>query len=49
MFDTFQPKVDDSEYASSTTEWKELYGEIEEELPPGMPEPLGKSEHIIFC
>ena len=43
VFDPFQTNVDESVFESGTMEWKELYGDIEEEFPPGMPEELGKS------
>jgi hypothetical protein len=45
VFDPYQSKVDESAFASGTTDWKDFYGDITEELPPGMPEPLGKSAH----
>jgi hypothetical protein len=45
VFDPHQTKVDESAFASGKTDWKDFYGDVEEELPPGMPEPLGKSAH----
>ena len=36
VFDPFQPKVDESSFASGMTDWKEFYGYIKEEVPPGM-------------
>ena len=45
VFDPSQPKIDESVFASGKTDWKDFYEDIEEELPPGMPEPLGKSAH----
>ena len=45
-FDPFQPKVDASAFTSGTTDWKDFYGCIKEEISPGMPEPLGKIAHI---
>ena len=43
LFGLFIPKFDESLFSSGMTAWKDFYGYIEEELPPGMPEPLGKS------
>ena len=48
MFNPFQPKVDDSSFAARTADWKYFYGNIEEDITPGMPEPLGKSAHKTF-
>jgi hypothetical protein len=49
VFDPSHPKVDESVFASGTTDWKDFYGDIEEKLPPGMPEPLGKKyAHNMF-
>ena len=45
VFDPFQLKVGESAFASGKTDWKDFYGDITEELPPGMPEALGKSVH----
>ena len=45
VFDLFQPKVDDSVFVSGTTDCKYFYGETKEELPPEMPDPLGKNSH----
>ena len=41
----FQSKVDESAFASGTIYWKGFYGNIEEDLPTGMPDPLVKSAH----
>ena len=48
VFDPFQPKVDDSSFAARTADWKYFYGNIEEDITPGMPEPLCKSAHKTF-
>ena len=40
LFDTFQPKVDESAFASGATYWKDFYGDIKEDIPPGIPYPL---------
>ena len=40
--------VDESVFASGTTGCKDLYGYIKEELPPGIPDPLGKNAHTTF-
>ena len=45
IFDIFQKNVDESVFVSGTTDCKDLYGHIKEELPPGIPEPLGKNSH----
>jgi hypothetical protein len=51
----FDPKtlmVDESAF-NNGADWKEFYGEVQEELPPKMPKPRGQScstpdpEHII--
>ena len=42
VFDSFQPKVDESAFILGTTDWKDFYGDIDEELPQGIPDPLGK-------
>ena len=50
VFDPFHPKVDESVFASGTTDWKVFNGDIEEKLPPGMPEPLVKKyTQKMFC
>ena len=46
FFDPFQTEVDERDFASEMTDWKEFYGNIKEELPPGMPEPMGKNSHM---
>ena len=46
-FDPFQPKIYESSFASVMTDWKGLYGYIEEGLPPGMPGPLHKNAHTL--
>ena len=45
LFDPFQPKVDESAFASGVTDWKEYYGDIKEDLPPSMPATLGNIAH----
>ena len=45
VFDPFQPKVDESSFASGMTDWKDFYGDIKEELPLGVPQPLGNNAH----
>ena len=39
-FDATKPDIDES--AFQEVDWKDFYGEVEEELPPKMPEPLGR-------
>jgi len=38
--DATKPDID--ELAFQEVDWKDFYGEVEEELPPKMPEPLGR-------
>ena len=42
VFDPRKPRVDE-QYFNTGADWKEFYGDIEEEDPPHMPEPLGRS------
>ena len=42
VFNTFQPNIHESLLASGTMDWKDSYGDIEEELPYRMPKPLGR-------
>jgi hypothetical protein len=44
VFDPTRPKIDESAFAQDA-DWKDFYGDVTEELPPRMPEPLGKSVH----
>ena len=44
-FDPSRPKVDESVF-NADADWKDFYGDVEEELPTKMPEPLGKSVKI---
>ena len=44
--DLKMPDIDESLFASGSTDWKELYRDVEEEIFPKMPEVLGKSMHI---
>ena len=46
LFDTFQPKVDESAFASGATYWKDFYGDIKEDIPPGIPYPLVQNSQI---
>jgi len=39
-FDARKPDIDES--AFQEVDWDDFYGEVEEELPPKMPEPLGR-------
>ena len=48
MFGLFQLNVYESAFASGMIDWKVFYGDIEEEIPTGMLEPLGKSAHVAF-
>lgn len=43
-FDPMKPDIDES--AFQEVDWKDFYGEVEEELPPKMPEPLGRAVTI---
>ena len=45
VFDKFQPKFDENAFVLETMERKEFYGDIEEEIPPRISDPLGKSVH----
>ena len=45
VFDPKHPEVDQGSFASVDTDWTDFYGEVVEDLLPGMPEPLGKSVH----
>jgi hypothetical protein len=45
VFDPKETVIDESSFASGTVDWKDFYGDVVEELPPRMPEPLGKSVH----
>ena len=40
VFDPKRPDIDETSFAPITTDWKDFYGDVEEELPPRMPEPL---------
>ena len=41
VFDDAEPKVDESAFQPKQ-DWTDMYGDVEEELPPKYPEPLGK-------
>ena len=45
LFDPSQPNVDQSAFVSGTMNWKDLHGEIKQELPPGMTDTLGNNTH----
>jgi hypothetical protein len=44
-FDATKPDIDES--AFQEVDWKDFYGEVEEELSPKMPEPLGRPVAIL--
>jgi hypothetical protein len=44
-FDPKTPMVDESAF-NNGADWKEFYGEVQEELPPKMPKPWGQRETI---
>lgn len=44
-YDHKEPKVDYRAF-NETADWTSFYGEVEEEMPPKMPEPLGRSVSI---
>lgn len=46
VFDFSEPYLDESQFAN--VDWTEQYGDVVEELPPGMPKPRGNSV-IISC
>jgi hypothetical protein len=47
VFDPAPVALDEDTFASvSQEEWKEFYGDLQEELPPRMPDPLGKPMDI---
>ena len=49
VFDPRSVRVDENAFPHVPIEaWKEFYGDVMEELPPGMPIPLGKAIEI-FC
>ena len=45
VFDLFQSKVDESEFVLGKTNWRGFYGDIKEEPPPGILNPLVNSAH----
>jgi hypothetical protein len=47
VFDPLTPNIDERVF-NPDADWRDLYGDISEELPPNMPEPKGKSV-IISC
>jgi hypothetical protein len=44
-FDPKTPMVDESAF-NNGADWKEFYGEVQEELPPKMPKPQGQGVTI---
>ncbi|KAL7527756.1 hypothetical protein ACHAWF_002296, partial [Thalassiosira exigua] len=49
VMDPATPVIDQGGF-NSTADWAEFYGDVVEEDPPGMPEPLGKRVEIFaFC
>jgi hypothetical protein len=49
VMDPATPIIDRSGF-NGTADWAEFYGDVVEEDPPGMPEPLGKPVEIfVFC
>ena len=42
VFNPRKPRIDEK-YFNSGADWKEFYKDVEEEDPPHMPEPLGRS------
>ncbi|KAL7525855.1 hypothetical protein ACHAWF_001533, partial [Thalassiosira exigua] len=49
VMDPATPVIDRSGF-NGTADWAEFYGDVVEEDPPGMPEPLGKPVEIfVFC
>ena len=48
VFDMIQPNIDESVFALGTTDCRDFYGDIEEELSLGMLEPLVKSAHKAY-
>jgi hypothetical protein len=45
IFDHADPIYDPNTFIIQ--DWTEFYGDVEEELPPKMPEPLGQSMNMI--
>ena len=43
VFDPKKTKIDERSFAPGTTDWRDFYGEVMEELPPRMPVALGRS------
>jgi hypothetical protein len=44
-YDSKRPDIDEHIFQHNV-DWKEFYGDVEEELPPNMPKPQGHSETI---
>ena len=44
-YDSKNPEVDESAF-NYNADWKDFYGDVEEELPPKIPEPRGNVERI---
>ena len=45
VFDPKKTKIGEQYFTPSTTDWRDFYGEVMEELPPSMPVTLGRSVH----
>ena len=45
VFDPKKTKTDEQYFAPGTTDWRDFYGEVMEELPPRIPVSLGRSVH----
>ena len=46
VLDPADPTIDDQQFPK--VDWTELYGDIVEELPPRMPEPLGNPVNLCL-
>ena len=48
MFDPKDVRLDESAFANVNVKaWQDFYGDVAEELPPRMPEPLGNAVDIV--
>ena len=45
VYDAGEPVIDENVF-NNKADWTDFYGQVEEELPPNMPEPLGKAVSI---
>ena len=48
VFDPNKTKINEQSFAPGTTDWRDFYGEVMEELPPRMPMGLGRSANTNF-